>query len=185
MERNSVYRVIGINKKPIPMTQVIIDLINNQAIAEGQPEGIMFGDINMHTTINDLDGSIVEHDPEVDNDGADDKSYETSDDSTMNDDHNLDDDNLSVDDPIMNNVDRQEDHFNVNNNANNGVVNMEEEVNEADDIINNNEEQGVGLKILQLISKMMMKRTLCLKICLKQKIVTPIIVETTKKKMQC
>ena len=44
----------------------------------------------------------------------------------------------------MNNVDRQEDHFNVNTNANNGVVNMEEEVNEADDITNNNEVQGVG-----------------------------------------
>ena len=90
IQRDSIHIVIGINKKPIPMTQVIIDLINNQAIAEGQPEGIVFGDINMHTTINDLDGSIVEHDPEVDNDDADDKSYETSNDSTMNDDHNLD-----------------------------------------------------------------------------------------------
>ena len=54
MERDSVHRVNGINKKPIPMTQIITDLINNQAKAEGQPEGIVFGDINMHTTINDL-----------------------------------------------------------------------------------------------------------------------------------
>ena len=63
MKQNSVHRVIGITKKPNPMTQIIINLINNQAKEEGQPEGIVFGHINIHATINDLDGSVVEHDP--------------------------------------------------------------------------------------------------------------------------
>ena len=46
MQRNSVHRVIGLNKRPIPMTQMTIDIINKQAGDEGQPDGLMFGDIN-------------------------------------------------------------------------------------------------------------------------------------------
>ena len=43
----------------------------------------MFGNIGMKTTINDLDTSPDEIDQEFDNDDANDKSYLTSDDSTV------------------------------------------------------------------------------------------------------
>ena len=63
MQRNSVHQVIGINKKPIPKTQLTVDIINRQGKAEYSPEGIIFGDINMETTINDLDASPDRIDP--------------------------------------------------------------------------------------------------------------------------
>ena len=59
IQRNSVHRVIGLNKRPIPMTQITINTINKQAGDEGQPDGLMFGDINNLTTITDLEPVIV------------------------------------------------------------------------------------------------------------------------------
>ena len=51
---NSTCRVIWINKKPIPTTNIIIDTINKQAPEEQQ--GIKFGAINMRTTtVNDCE----------------------------------------------------------------------------------------------------------------------------------
>ena len=51
MQRSSACRVIRINKKPIPMTDLIIDTINKQAKEDKQ--GIESGDINMRTKVND------------------------------------------------------------------------------------------------------------------------------------
>ena len=51
MQRCFVCRVIGINKKPIPMDDNLIELINKQASEEVC--GVEFGDINMETTVND------------------------------------------------------------------------------------------------------------------------------------
>ena len=79
------------------MIQLTADTINKQGKAEDQPESIIFGGINMKTTINDLDASPDEFDPELDNDDAGDKSYLTSDDSTVEGDHDVD-----KDDPIIN-----------------------------------------------------------------------------------
>ena len=83
MQRNSDDRVIGVNNKPIPMTQLTLDTINRQGKEEDQPEGIIFGDINMETTVSDLDASPDEVNPQFNNVNADDKSYLTSDDSPV------------------------------------------------------------------------------------------------------
>ena len=81
MQKNSVCRVIGINKKPIPMTDLIIDIINKQAKEEQQE--IEFSDINMRTTVNDYKECGNDSDSDSDSDfdfEDDDKSYKTSDD---------------------------------------------------------------------------------------------------------
>ena len=88
MQENSTCRVIGSNKEPIPMTDLIINVINQQAAREKVPEGTEFGNIDEHTTVNDYedddDSEFVE----------DDKSYETSDDSTIDGDHDVDDEQV-------------------------------------------------------------------------------------------
>ena len=53
MQRCSACRIIGINKKHIPMTDLIIDTINKQAKKESN--GIEFADINLMTTLNDYE----------------------------------------------------------------------------------------------------------------------------------
>ena len=56
IQRNSVHWVIGgIIKRPIPMTQITVDVINQQAKQEGQPDGIIFRDIDGRTTLDDLE----------------------------------------------------------------------------------------------------------------------------------
>ena len=50
MQRKWACRVIGINKKPIPLADLIIDTINKQAKEEKQ--GIEFNNINKNTTVN-------------------------------------------------------------------------------------------------------------------------------------
>ena len=90
-QRNSVPRVIGIEGKGIPMTDAIIKTINDQGEHENQPDGLIFGDINNHTTILDLESSKQgEEDPENDDDDASDRSYTPDDeDSILSDDHDL------------------------------------------------------------------------------------------------
>ena len=90
-QRNSVPRVIGIEGKGIPMTDAIIKTINDQGEHENQPDGLIFGDINNHTTILDLESSKQgEEDPEHDDDDASDRSYTPDDeDSILSDDHDL------------------------------------------------------------------------------------------------
>ena len=56
------------------MAQLTVDTINRQGKAEDQRESIIFGDINMKTTINDLDASLDKVDPEFNNVNANDKS---------------------------------------------------------------------------------------------------------------
>ena len=56
-QRNSVPRVIGIEGKGIPMTDDIINTINEQGRSEGQPDGLIFGDMDNLTTILDLEPS--------------------------------------------------------------------------------------------------------------------------------
>ena len=85
MQRKLTCRVIGSNKKPIPMTDVIINIINQQAAREKVPDGTEYSDIDGHTTVSNYneDGDDSKFD-------EDDKSYETSDDSTMDGDHDMD-----------------------------------------------------------------------------------------------
>ena len=64
MQRSSACRVIGINKKPILMTNLITDLINKQTREEKQ--GIKFSGINKNTTVNDYkeqvsDSNMIAH----------------------------------------------------------------------------------------------------------------------------
>ena len=69
------------------MTDLMIDLINKQAKEEIQ--GIEFSSINKNTTVNDY----KKHDSDSDSDFKDnDKSYETSDDSTLDSDQKIPDD---------------------------------------------------------------------------------------------
>ena len=56
MQRWSVGRVIGINKKPIPMSDNVIETINKQAKEER--EGIEFSDINLKTTVEDYQEGV-------------------------------------------------------------------------------------------------------------------------------
>ena len=46
MQRNLACRVIGSNKKPIPMTDLIIKVINSQASMEKAPVGVEFSNID-------------------------------------------------------------------------------------------------------------------------------------------
>ena len=101
MQRNSAHRVIGINKKPIPMTDLMIKVINSQARRE--PVGVEFTNIGIDTTLNDYEdrGSDSESDFE-----DDDQSYETSDNSILDEDHEL------GNDPDQQEIDQQH-HFNI------------------------------------------------------------------------
>ena len=84
MQRSSVCRVVGVKKRPIPFTDLVIDTINKQAKEES--DGIEFADINLKTTLNDYE----EFDENSQSDFEDDdKSYETSDDSTMKGDNDM------------------------------------------------------------------------------------------------
>ena len=69
MQRSSACRVIGINKKPIPMTDLIIDLINKQTKEEKQ--GIEFSNINKNTTVNDYEEHGSDSDSDSDSDFED------------------------------------------------------------------------------------------------------------------
>ena len=53
MQRNLACRVIGVNKKPIPMTDLMIKVINSQASRE--PAGVEFTNINSNTTLDDYE----------------------------------------------------------------------------------------------------------------------------------
>ena len=109
-----------INKKPIPMTDLMIDLINKQA--REKQKGLEFTDINNNTTVNDYE----EHGSDSDSDFEDDdKSYETSDDLTLDGDHEL------TDDPNQQKEDQQQ-HFNV------------PEVNDIDKDDSDSQNKGVG-----------------------------------------
>ena len=84
MQRSSVCRIVWVNKKPIPFTDLVIDTINKQAKKESN--GIEFADINLKTTLNDYE----EFDENSQSDFEDDdKSCETSDDSTMKGDNDM------------------------------------------------------------------------------------------------
>ena len=122
MERYSVGRIIGINKKPIQMTDNVIDTINKQAKEEIKE--IEYADIILETKLNDYQGN---HDSDSDSRfDYDDKYYETSDDSTVKGDNDLDDNyddktdqhDDDHDDPSQEEEGQQQ-HFNVqvNNNA--------------------------------------------------------------------
>lgn len=87
MQRNLVCRVIGVNKKPIPMTNLMIKVINSQASRE--PAGVEFTNIDSNTTLDDYEALGNDADSDFEDD---DKSYETSDDSTLDKDHELDND---------------------------------------------------------------------------------------------
>ena len=102
MQRSSVCRVVGVNKKPIPFT-----------------------DINLKTTVNDFE----EYDDNSQSDFEDyDKSYKTSDDSTVKGDNNMSmgTDHLEED---------QQQHFNV------------QEVNDVDEDDANQEDEGVDKEV--------------------------------------
>ena len=64
---------------------------------------IIFSDINMETTINDLEASPDKDNPGFNDDDADEKSYLTSDNSTVEGNHEVE-----QYDPIINNDDLQE-----------------------------------------------------------------------------
>ena len=83
------------------MTDLIIDTINNKTKEEKQE--IEFGDINKHTTVNDYEELGGDSNSDFEDE---DKSYETSDDSTIDGNNNL------PDDPIQPDKDQQQ-HFNV------------------------------------------------------------------------
>ena len=120
MQRCSACRVIGINKKPIPMPENVIDTINKHASEE--TNRIEFADINLKTTVNNYKERGYDSDSDFEDD---DKSYETSDDSTVNGDTDLGDepDQLEED---------QQQHFNV------------QEVNDVDEDDSSNGDEGVG-----------------------------------------
>ena len=65
------------------MTQITVDLINQQAKQEGQPDGMVFGNIDGITTFDDLEAASGGDDPKFDDDDADDRSYLTRDDQSM------------------------------------------------------------------------------------------------------
>ena len=101
IQRSSACRVIEINKKPIPMTNLIIEFINMQA-KEGK-QGLEFSNINKNTTVNEYEEHGSDSDSYIEDDN---KCYETSDDLTLDDDHKI------PDDPNQQKEDQQE-HFNV------------------------------------------------------------------------
>ena len=87
LQRNLACRVIGVNKKPIPMTDLMIEVINSQESRE--PAGVEFTNIDSNTTLDDYEARGDDSGSDFEDD---DKSYETSDDSTLDEDHELDDD---------------------------------------------------------------------------------------------
>ena len=87
IQRNLACRVIGINKNPIPMTDLMIKVINSQASRE--PAGVEFSNIDKSTTLDDYEARGNDSDSDFEDDN---KSYEISDDSTLDKDHELDDD---------------------------------------------------------------------------------------------
>ena len=120
MQRSYTCRVIGINKKPIPMTDLVIDLINMQA--KKKQEGLKFIDINKNKTVNDYE----EHGSDSDSDFEDDdKLYETNDNLTLDGDHKISDDSNEQEED-------QQQHFNVL------------EVNDIDEEDSDSENKGVG-----------------------------------------
>ena len=86
---NSTCRAIGSNKKPIPMTDTIINIINLHANKEKVPEGTEYRNMDGHTTVSDYNED--DDDSEFD---EDDKLYETSDDSLIEGDHEVDDEQV-------------------------------------------------------------------------------------------
>ena len=120
MQRCSVCRVIGINKKPIPMTENVIDTINKQAGEE--MNGIKFADINLKTIVNNYEARDDDSESDFEDD---DKSYETSDDSAVKGDNDL------ADGPDQLEEDQQQ-HFNV------------QEVNDTDEDDSNNGDEDMG-----------------------------------------
>ena len=119
MQRSSVFRVVGVNKKPIPFTDLVIDTINKQAKEES--EGIELADINLKTTVNEYEECDDNSQSDFEDD---DKSYETSNDSTLKGDNDMSmgTDHLEED---------QQQHFNV------------QEVNDVDKDDANQEDKGV------------------------------------------
>ena len=126
-KRKSTCRVIGSNKKPIPMSNLVIDFINLHAGKEEKnPEGTVYQDMDGLTTVKNYNDDDSEPD-------EDDKSYETSDDSTMEGDHE------TINEQIQGEED-QEQYFNIphimevnEDNLNEGVLNEEvEEVEEEE-----------------------------------------------------
>ena len=120
MQRCSVCRVVGINKKPIPMAENVIDTINKQAGEE--THGIEFADINLKTTVNEYEARGYDSDSDFEDDN---KSYETSDDFTVKGDNNL------ADGPDQIEEDQQH-HFSV------------QEVNDINEDNSSNGDEGVG-----------------------------------------
>ena len=99
-KKNSTCRVIGSNKKPIPMSNIIIDLINLRASKEEEtPEGTVCQNMDGHTTVDNYNDDDSEPD-------EDDKSYETSDDSTIEGDHE------AIDEQIQGEEDQKQ-YFNI------------------------------------------------------------------------
>ena len=82
------------NKKPLPMTDMMIQILLNLGETREKtdaPEGTVFTNACGHTTIQDY----VEDDVDsIAND--DDKSYETSDDSTIEGDHDIEEDQIGL-----------------------------------------------------------------------------------------
>ena len=58
MQRNSATRVIGFNNRPIPWSDLIIKTINAQGISDYQPEGLVIGDRNNNTTLEEFDENL-------------------------------------------------------------------------------------------------------------------------------
>ena len=84
MQRSSACRVVGLNKKTIPFDGLVIDSINKQA--KEVSKGIEFAESNLNTTVNEY----KERDNNSESDFEDDnKSYETSDDSTVKDNNDM------------------------------------------------------------------------------------------------
>ena len=120
MQRCSACRVIGIKKKPIPMDDNVIETITKQAA--GELHGVEFANINMETTTNDYEerGDNSNSDSEDGN-----KSYETSDGSTIAGDDDLSDGLDQLDE------DQQQD-FNIS------------EVNDINENDSDDKNEGVG-----------------------------------------
>ena len=66
IQRSSACRVIGINEKPIPMTDLIIELINKKSKEEKQ--GIEYSNINKNTTVNDYKERGIDSDSDFEDD---------------------------------------------------------------------------------------------------------------------
>ena len=122
IQRCSACQFIGINKKPIPMGDDLIELINKQASEELC--GVESANINMETTVNDYEERGDESNSDFE---YEDKSYETSDDSTVAGDGDLSNEPDQVGED-------QGQHFNV------------PEVNDIDEDESDNGDEGVGKK---------------------------------------